>query len=52
MGEAVKSAVSELAAPVYSLAVRRKPRSGSPEELLDYEEISHASICRKVRELI
>jgi transketolase len=52
LGEAVRSAVSELAVPVHSLAVRKKPKSGKPEELLDYEEISHGAICRKVRELI
>jgi transketolase len=52
LGEAVRSAVSELAVPVYSLAVRKKPKSGKPDELLDYAEISHGAICRKVRELI
>jgi transketolase len=52
LGEAVRSAVTELAVPVYSLAVRKKPKSGKPEELLDYEEISHGSISRKVRELV
>lgn len=52
LGEAVRSAVSELAVPVYSLAVRKKPKSGKPDELLDYAEISHGAISRKVRELI
>ena len=32
--------------PVYSLAVRKKPKSGKPEELLDYEEISRGH-CEK-----
>lgn len=52
LGEAV---CSELAASggtaVTSLAVRKKPRSGSPEELLDYEEISREAIVARVRDL-
>jgi transketolase len=52
MGEAVRSALSESPVPVYSLAVRKKPKSGRPEELLDYEEISKSSIVRRVKEII
>ena len=52
LGEAVKSALSEFPVPVYSLAVRKKPKSGRPEELLDYEEISQGAIVRKVKEII
>jgi transketolase len=52
MGEAVRSALSESPVPVYSLAVRKKPKSGRPEELLDYEEISKNSIVRRVKEII
>jgi transketolase len=52
LGEAVKSALSELAVPVYSLAVGKKPKSGRPEELLDYEEISQGAIVRKVKEIM
>jgi len=52
LGEAVRSALSEFPVPVYSLAVRKKPKSGRPEELLDYEEISQSAIVRKVKELI
>jgi transketolase len=51
LGEAVKSALAAAAIPVHSLAVRKKPKSGRPEELLDFEEISKKSIVRKVREL-
>jgi transketolase len=52
IGEAVRSALAENPAPVYSLAVRKMPRSGKPEELLDYEEISRTSIIKKVKELL
>lgn len=51
IGEAVKSALSEYAVPVYSLSVGRTPRSGRPEELLDYEGISRNAIIRTIRGL-
>jgi len=38
--------------PIHSLAVRKKPKSGKPEELLGYEEISKKAIVEKVEELI
>ncbi len=41
LGEAVMSALAQSATPVYSLAVRKMPKSGKPQELLDYEEISY-----------
>ena len=52
MGEAVRSALSTVTVPIHSLAVRKKPKSGTPAELLDYEEISQSAIVRKVRELL
>jgi len=52
LGEAVKSALSAFPVPIHSLAVRKKPKSGKPEELLDYEEISKKAIVEKVEELI
>jgi transketolase len=52
IGDAVRSAVAEDGIRVYSLAVRKIPRSGKPSELLDYEEISAKSIIQKVRSLI
>jgi transketolase len=52
IGEAVRSVFSMPAVPVFSLAVRRRPRSGKPEELLDYEGISHKTIVSKVKEVI
>ncbi len=52
LGEAVRSTLSGEDMTVYSLAVRNIPRSGKPEELLDYEEISKKAIERKVKELL
>jgi transketolase len=52
IGEAVRSVLVPPVAPVYSLAVRKRPRSGKPEELLDYEEISHKAIVSKVKEVV
>jgi transketolase len=52
IGEAVASALSGKATPVYSLAVRKMPQSGTPEELLDYEEISKHAIMKTIRSLI
>jgi transketolase len=50
LGEAVTSAVARTGVPVYSLAVRRMPRSGKPDELLAYEEISHTVIVKTVKD--
>lgn len=52
IGEAVRSTLSTMPVPVYSLAVRKMPKSGKPRELIDYEEISGNSIAKKVRELL
>jgi transketolase len=52
LGEAVLSALALAPAPVHILAVREKPLSGKPQELLDYEEIAAPAIVRKVKELL
>jgi transketolase len=52
MGEAVRSEMGDVDVPVHSLSVRNMPKSGKPEELLDYEEISRNAIVRKVKELL
>ncbi len=54
IGEAVRSALADgrKAIPVYSLAVRKMPRSGKPDELIDYEEISKSAIVKKVKEIL
>ncbi len=51
LGEAVCSAVSKNGYPVHIMAVRKVPRSGKPEQLLGYEQISAESIADKVKKL-
>lgn len=50
IGEAVRSVVP--GAQIFSLAVRKMPRSGMPSELLDYEDISARSVVKKVFEIL
>lgn len=52
IGEAVRSAMEGLEIPIYSLAVRKMPKSGKPEELVEYEEISCSAIIKIVKELL
>jgi transketolase len=52
IGEAVAAALAAERTPVYSLAVRKMPKSGKPEELMEYEEISKEAIVRKAREVL
>jgi transketolase len=52
VGEAVRSALAGVPIPVYSLAVRKKPKSGKPGELLNFEEISRGAISKKVKEIL
>ena len=42
----------EAAPVIHIMAVRRKPMSGAPAELRDYEEISADAIVRKVKETL
>lgn len=48
LGEAVLSALADTGIPVHILAVRKRPMSGKPDELLDYEGISAAAIIAAV----
>lgn len=48
LAEAVRSALGPKAGAVMSLAVRKTPRSGRPEELLAYEGIDAAAIVAAV----
>ena len=48
IAEAVRSALADHPVPVDSLCVRRKPKSGQPDELLEFEEISHKAIVLRV----
>jgi transketolase len=52
MGEAVMNALSGMSIPVYSLAIRKMPRSGKPEELLEYEDISSKGIIAKIKDIL
>lgn len=51
IGEAVRSGLANIDVPVHSLAVRKIPKSGKPQELLDYEEISKTAIIKKIKEI-
>jgi transketolase len=51
LGEAVRSALAPHPVPIYSLAVTRKPKSGKPAELLDFEDISRSAIVRLVKRI-
>ncbi|MGA9175898.1 MAG: transketolase C-terminal domain-containing protein [Desulfobacterales bacterium] len=50
IGEAVRSGLGTVSVPLFSLAVRKKPKNGKPQELLDFEEISKDAIIKKVKE--
>jgi len=52
LGEAVAAALADSRGKVYSLAVTKLPQSGTPAELLDYEEISAQAIVEKVKKVI
>jgi transketolase len=52
LGEAVMHALARVPVPVHCLAVTKKPKSGAPHELLDYEGISRGAIVNKVKEVL
>ncbi len=52
LGDAVKSSFTSLPVPFHCLAVTKMPRSGKPQELLDYEGISKNAIIKKIKEII
>jgi len=49
LGEAVCAALADMPVPVEILAVRRRPRSGRPEELLDQQGLSADRIVEKLK---
>jgi transketolase len=51
LGEAVRSALT-VPVLVASLAVRKVPMSGTPEELIGYEDISRTAIVRAVKDMV
>lgn len=52
LGEAVCSELSPFCVSVHRLAVTKMPRSGRPDELLDYEGISASAIVSKIKSLL
>jgi transketolase len=52
IGEAVANIFKNLNIRIYSLAVSKMPRSGTTEELLEYEEISKDAIIKKTLEIL
>ncbi len=52
IGEAVKNVLSKQSTPVYSLFVNKMPKSGKPQELLDFEGISKTAIVKKVKNIL
>ncbi|MBI2032504.1 MAG: transketolase, partial [Candidatus Levybacteria bacterium] len=52
LADAVREAVSSDGIKVWSLAVNKKPKSGKPDELLNYEEINADAIVKKVKRIL
>lgn len=52
LGEAVLSALSQHDVPIYLLAVEKMPKSGSPEQLMDFEGISSQAIVDQVKKIV
>lgn len=52
VADAVREALTLEGVPVHSLAVTKRPKSGKPQELLDFEQISRTAIVEKIRELL
>jgi transketolase len=50
IADAVRTALSKDPVPVHALAVRAMPKSGKPDELLDYEGISWKAIIAAVKQ--
>jgi transketolase len=51
IGEAVLGALAPNPVAVYSLAVTKKPKTGKPAQLLDFEEISRSAIVKLVKQI-
>ena len=52
VADAVRSTLVGNPVPLYSLAVRQKPKSGKPQQLMDFEEIGKDAIIEKVKQII
>jgi transketolase len=44
--------MADIDIPIHTMAVRKMPKSGKPDELLEYEKISKNAISDKVKELL
>jgi transketolase len=51
IGEAVLGALAPNPVKVYCLAVTKKPKTGKPAQLLDFEEISRTAIVKLVKQI-
>jgi transketolase len=51
IGEAVLGALAPNPMKVYCLAVTKKPKTGKPAQLLDFEEISRTAIVKLVKQI-
>ena len=51
IGEAVRTALQDEKAVIHSLAVRKMPKSGQPQQLLAYENIDRQAIVRQVKKM-
>src|SRR3989344_4312004 len=52
LGEAVASALARTKTNLHILAVTKMPKSGTPEQLLDYAGISAKAIIKKVKQVV
>lgn len=52
MGEAVVNALKNTGVEIHTMAVTKLPRSGTPEELIAYEDINAKALIKKVKEVI
>lgn len=52
LGDAVRQGLSGRPVRIYSLAVSKMPRSGKPQQLLEYEDISTDAIVEKVQAIM
>ncbi len=52
IGEAVRTALQDVPVAIHSLAVRKMPKSGTPQQLLAYENIDRYAIIRKVKQIL
>ncbi len=52
IGDSVLEVLAQNNTPVYKLAVNKIPRSGKPEELMEFMEIDAKAIVKKVKDVI